>query len=785
MVNTTQPTTHHNNNNNDNNNPDAFVLKRMNAFDSFHSTQILQTNGKSYHSSHALHYSINSTTIDTQLPLTRMTSVHYDNDVHSPMLLHPTEPCNESNQPSNRINNHIINLPLLSNKPIRVDPNDLDTEDNLMFFPANMQPIHDHGEYLYDAEQLKSMVALVKPHCKAVSEAIVIARQDEVRTIEESLNSSNTQQRIPLAKFASSHTTSSVTPTVKKWVSMILSDQCIDYSCMPTYNPSVPSTMIWTIERCAHFLIHGLLPSITVAASHMEECITDFINDFMIPKVMIPQGNAVVGFSYGLCVDLSNIIECMIKCFVSSTIVHTLLNAIATLLPQPVVTVFEEKQVSGLYETLINTMLKLPAIPSKPELKTTVMPTRPSMDDAQFQVISDPIMRESEYQASVARYEIELIECKKKISKDRVMFDRRLRQYRLAHTQKSRAFDYLKSLSTLFPSPLMMKGNLCRKKTMLCVKKRVESVSMSSSAIISDESTKRGTQVEVFKFKIMGVNPHPHQDFFDAIFFACILKAMTVLSETCLDDNDTMSESFSAHRVIENSSLDAMFNSLQKAHIIRELNDDNVIKGLRVLMTIDRFIEITRFNVVANKSLAVIESRRQLLRYMCQKVADIMSVPLKKIHSRCVALQLLSLFESLQVYQVLDRLPSDSDHDDMTAIMSQDPCSDVTQCRYAKALYSILTLDDGEQVLSLPSLQLAVMFVSYNPMKYETIVSVCDRVITWMKQHHRSSIQSIQILLEIVGMIKNVELLPIQRRKVLGRWNKEGKRMLLSYVNMA
>lgn len=570
--------------------------------------------------------------------------------------------------------------PFLASKTAALDEPETEA-DKSYFRDADFKPFQDYGELFEDENKMKGALESVRDEVVRVSDSISESHQKYLKT-KKMGSSSSRHAAINSFIKNNKHLTES------EWLKMVLRGESVDFF---QFYANSTDLSLWTVTRCRQFIV-VVIPSI-VYSPHLEEVLLDFLNDFFLPHI-VKSANAAMRTETdrnNLSSELTKIAVEMIKELITPVIFDKFVSYI-----QPVIT---QNHADLLYETLVETM-KTFKVPRKYVPEELTLPLKPSHKDAKYKTFKALDAKLKAFKADMENYqtEIDILKAKLERNNDRkAAFQADLIRVKKIH--KSRSFDYLKCLVTNFGDPIMRPDSRWIKGIYLDMPKDVTGV---DDVVDTDELTSPVRAA-------MGPDAHENQDFFDALFFSRILRACLVLDHTI---------NFVAIH------LDPFLKSYQIDQIDTRI-------GFRYLIAVNRFIKITRFNVVANVLPQLINYRRYLLAYLTRNGATYMGIETKKVQSRAITFELLSLFESLHLYQ-------------MYTVNSTEYHAD----RF-EAIFSVKNLE-----FNIP-----IIYLAYNPLSYPTISRI-------MKDSGLSK-SRVGAYMEIFAAMNNVELLPMLQRKVL------------------
>lgn len=595
-----------------------------------------------------------------------------------------------------------------------------DTEQNIAFFPDKFKPFRYYGEFPADAEKMAKCVADSGPLSLQVSAAVSKIRAKNLKAHYSEGCKSRHSVALEFAKKASE-----AGLMEGQWIHHILAGGIVDFFAVPFdfISPTEP----WTVARGRRFII-ALIPSL-FHSPHVEENFSDFLNDFFLTKIVKKATtNQIVSESDRIfqSSELTKIAREMIKQLIPSPIFEKFISFV-----QPNLT---PNDTESLYETLVETMINFKlAQPFRAPLN--VLPTPPSRTDPRYDRYRRKSSREIAYAEDEKMYAQAMVGYKKMAAHIRAQERFHSEYSRNKRNQKNRSFEYLKILVNYLADPIMRPNSRWTNVSLLKVP-NADASEMGSSAKV-DQSAEKSTapsspqtrskkrpaakaeatakaQEPTMDQLLFGINAHENQDFFDALFFSRILRACLILDRTV---------SF------VQEYLDPFLMEIT-ARVT------NTPVGLRYLKAIDKFILLTRFNVVANVHPQIISYRRFLAAYLCRSGAKIMAVEPKKVHSRAVSMELFSLFESIHLFQVFGV---------------------GTEEENMKLLGAILAVREL-------SFQIPIIFLTYNVLNYIKIAEVIEKTF---RENRWLSFSKSNAYYEIFAMSKNVDLLPIHDRKVL------------------
>lgn len=567
-----------------------------------------------------------------------------------------------------------------------------ETEVGRNYFRHGFKPFQDYGEFVYDKDQLRAAVEIAKPSSERVAQQMDQRREQTSKRRGREVKSVRHAEALEYAKLAA------LSKLIEsEWIYKIINGGTIDFLSYFEEIDDTEELQNWTVKRCAEFIV-ALIPSV-MFSSNFEEVLIDFFDDFFIPQILPMENEKLTSTSdqIKLVNELVTIGKEMIKHSISHTIIENFLRIIQDL--------FTDAESEKLYETLVDTMNKF-KIP-KPFVSNRVAP---SLDDEKYSEISDKEERESTFQADLDKH------------KEKVMREERKARYqedliRVKHIHKARSFETLRILVSLFPGPIMRpdsrwcSGNYLRMPRYIA---NAEDFFSSTTEEGNHESSKRKKKKKLVDQKLFGEAAHENQDFFDALFFSRILRA-------CLVQEDII-------ELVANV-LDPFLRSYQ-------ITIPDSPLSFRYLKVVDKFINITKFNVVANVPPPIINYRRYLIAYLIRNGANWMGIVPSKVQSRAIAFEFLSLFEAVHLYQVVD--PSNAQERE----------------KRMKILISTKEID----------YKIPIIYYCYNPILYSSIARIIEEV---SMEDLTISISKLNGYYEIFAMAKNVDLLPIYDRKVL------------------
>lgn len=593
-----------------------------------------------------------------------------------------------------------------------------DTEQNIAFFPDKFKPFRYYGEFPADAEKMAKCVADSGPLSLQVSAAVSKIRAKNLKARYSEGCKSRHNVALEFAKKASE-----AGLIEGQWIHRILAGGIVDFFDVPFdfHSPTEP----WTVARGRRFII-ALIPSL-FHSTHVEENFNDFLNDFFLTKIVKKATtNQIVSESDRIAQssELTKIAREMIRQLIPSAIFDKFISFV-----QPNLT---PNDTESLYETLVETMINFKlAQPFRAPLN--VLPTPPSRTDPRYDRYRRKSSKEIAYAEDEKMYAQAMVGYKKMAAHIRAQERFHSEYSKNKRNQKNRSFEYLKILVNYLADPIMRPNSRWTGVSFLKVP-REDSSEMAmegrGSSVKVDQPAEKTTAPSSPKTRskkrpaakaeatakettmdqlLFGINAHENQDFFDALFFSRILRACLILDRTV-----SFVQEYLDPFLMENTA-----------------RVTNTSVGLRYLKAVDKFILLTRFNVVANVHPQIISYRRFLAAYLCRSGAKIMAVEPKKVHSRAVSMELFSLFESIHLFQVFGV---------------------ATEEENMKLLGAILALREL-------SFQIPIIFLTYNVLNYGKIAEVIEN--RW------HSLNKSNAYYEIFAMSKNVDLLPIHDRKVI------------------
>lgn len=568
-----------------------------------------------------------------------------------------------------------------------------ETEEGRNFFRSVFKPFQDYGEFIYDEEKLQAAIETVRPLSQQVTEEIASIREENIKKISREITSVRHEEALKYARAAIK-----LGLIEGNWIHTIINGGAVDFLSYYKAIQDTEEISKWSVRR-GRKLICAMIPSI-MFSSNFEEVLIDLLDDFFLSHVLeIENENLQTKEDQeAMLKELIKIGKEMIKHSLSHTIIEAYLIYIKPLLSLSDYDVF--------FETLVDTMNKF-LIP-----KPFVAPKR-----------KQPLLSDEEYSGIVndeegkQLYQAELDEYNKKVKKD----ERKARYHedliRVKQIHKARSFDTLKVLVSLFPESVMkpdsrwINGNYLR---MPKYQIGVEEEKISEDKQDGKTESSRKKKKLMIDQKLFGPTAHENQDFFDALFFSRILRACLVLENTI---------------ELTANTLDPFLKSFQITIFDSPLS-------FRYLKVVDKFIRITRFNMVANTPPPIINYKRYLIAYLIRNGANWMGIVPSKVQSRAINFEFLSLFEALHLYQVVD------------------PSSAEERQQRMKALMSTKDID----------YKLSIIYFTYNPIQYQTIATIIEEV---SREVSSISFSKLNGYYEIFAMAKNIDLLPINERNVL------------------
>ena len=562
-----------------------------------------------------------------------------------------------------------------------------ETEEGRHFFRPVFKPFQDYGVFDSQDAKLKAAIEIVRPLSHAVTDMVAAKREESIKNRSRDMTSSRHEVALKYAKSARN-----LNLIEGDWLYIVLNGGAVSFF---DYYESIKDTeeiRKWSVRRCRK-LICAMIPSI-MFSSNFEEVLIDFLDDFFLPHVLKNENDALESEEEqdALIKEITKIGKEMIKNCISPAIIESYISYIKPLLT--------ENEAEDFYEALVDTMENF----TIPKPFVAAKKIKPDIGDVKYSQITSKAEKLKTYKDDLIEYEE-----KNRREQRKVRYQDDLIRVRRIH--KVRSFDTLRVLVTHFPEPIMNSNSRWINENYLkmpCNKSKTEEKEME----IDDKLAKKDKNL-IDKL-IFGDDSHENQDFFDALFFSRVLRACLVLENTINFVALYLDPFLKKHRTVEIDSR----------------------KGFRFFKTVDKFIRITRFNVVSNALPQIINYRRYLIAYLIRNGANWMGIVPSKVQSRAINFEFLSLFEALHLFQVVD--PSDA----------------------AEREQRIKVLISTKDI----SYQIPIIYYAYNPIPYQAIARVIEQV---SKEVPGISFNKLNAYYEIFAMAKNVDLLPITERKVL------------------
>ena len=578
-----------------------------------------------------------------------------------------------------------------------------ETEEGRNFFPPVFKPFQYYGELQENAPKMAEAVKTTQGLSAIVSDKVTEIRNEKLKVKDR--DSSISRHEVAL-KYA--ETVSSVGLPEGDWIHLFLAGGIVDFAAIPFDDQiGAPEDDEWTLIRCRRFIC-AIIPSIQFSP-HFEEVLTDFMNDFFLPRVVKKSSEwAVTEIDrIRLSRELTQIARKMIKELICPSIFDSFLISVHPIL--------SESDCEYLYAVLVETMDKF-TVPDPLTVVHRSEPRKPSHKDEKYKSIhGGKAAKTLVYNEDMAAYELALKAYQIELKRDERKARYQEEVIRYKNIQKSRSFEFLKNLINYIPGPVMKPDSIWINRKYFNMKKREKEATREITQSSTSVSQKKSSRLSQSDRLIMGLDSHENQDFFDALFFSRILRA-SLISENMVD------------------FLSIHIQPFLRFHRI-EINDSP--QGFRYLKSVNKFMKITRFNLVANVHPQIINQRRYLVAYLIRDGANWMGILPSKVQSRCITLEFISLFESLHLFQVLGPQSSMEFRADR-----------------------LKTLISTKEI----SFQIPIIFFAYNPVEYQVILKIIESVL---RENPEISISKLNAYYEIFAMAKNIELLSIYERKVL------------------
>lgn len=615
-----------------------------------------------------------------------------------------------------------------------------ETPETLAYFPESMRPFQSYSgvdEAFLETDNVPQLDQTTKEEIKNVLERANQERADKKRERSENLAAGGKSRHSFAIKYAQWAASQSLIEST--WIRALLVGESIEFEEV--------SPVGWTIERGIQFC-NAVISSI-IHDSHFEESLEEFLHQFFLPKVLNPAIKKEDFEAKMIAFSSSSSSSPTASCAANSTkytktrieisaqVSRLATEMISNLISPSIFSFFIEfcepcltfEDADSLYQALHDTMLVLsiPKSSKKPKSPSIQRPTAPKVDDPLY--ATDQALYSLALAAYVEKledYDREL----KEISRQRRYREEKIRVRRI---HKNRSFYFLKALVTHLPQPINCVDSRWSRGYLLSIPPSTvdegdgededEEKKTSSEKKKHDRHRKRKShrnkhgKNDEEKQQLQNPPPlatkHENQDFFDALFFAKILRALLVLDDSVF---------------FVQVKLEAFLASFHTEIIDSPLS-------IRYLRVIDRFMAISRFNVVANVLPRIIDYRRFVLYYLINTGAEHMGVLPVKVFSRSIVLGLASLFEALQLYQLYPT-PSHKERTDRLLTLLRTP----------------------DLLFHIP-----IIFVLYNPIDFADIVPIIETAL------REKTIPTLRLhaYAEIFAMTKNIDLLPLLQRKVL------------------
>lgn len=573
-----------------------------------------------------------------------------------------------------------------------------ETEDTFEFFPDSFKPFQDYGKFVQDEPKLLGAIGSAKNLSQEITKEVIKRRSKNLQA--KYREGSKSRHEIAL-KYAAKATEEG--RPEGDWIHLFLAGGVVDFTEIPFNTQSPLEDDEWTLRRCREFIC-AIIPSIEFNAN-FEEVLSDFMTDFFkkVLKKAIDQNMNVEAVSQ----ELTQVARRMIKGLISPTIFSSFLSYAHSHL--------SAADAESLYSVLVETVERF-SIPEPMVMPVREEPREPRKKDSKYKTIKGgKAAKEKVFEEDKVEYKKALKQYNNLVAHDLLKARYHDDVIRYKNIQRTRSFEFLKFLVTYLPEPILRPNSPWLSPNYLSVKRREPETSTSTTATTTTASTKANSSKGMIDKLIMGQNAHENQDFFDALFFSKILRGCLIL-ENSID--------FVAEQI----------DPFLKSHQIKVI--DSTI-GFRYLKAINKFIKITRFNVVANEIPQIINYRRYLVAYLIRDGASWMGLVPSKVQSRCITLEFLSIFESLHLYQVLG---SNKDMD--------------FRADRLKTLISTKEI----------SFQIPIIYYLYNPIEYQVVLLIIESVL---KEVPEISMSKMNACIEIFAMAKIIPLLSIYNRKVL------------------
>ena len=497
----------------------------------------------------------------------------------------------------------------------------VETEDNRKYFPPCFKPFYNYGEIPTDMAKMEKF--LMNPEARRFChEATDEVERDRAKKLNARYKVGAKSRHSVALEFATEAKKCGLIEG--RWVHRILAGDTIEFFDVPFDfdSPTEP----WTVTRGRKF-ITALMPSL-LHSLHVEENLVDFLDEFFLDKVVVKACDEVISEAdkIALSSELTKIAKEMIKYLISSAIFEKFISFV-----QPVIL---PKDADSLYETLVETM-KTFKVPSSYKSSELTLPVCPAVNDIKYssKKLRNKAAMIAAFNQDMEAYKKALDDYYKKVSHEKVQERFHNERYKSKKNQKNRSFEYIKILVHYLADPIMRPNSRWVNGSFLHMKKAdtSESATGDSEEKESEESAKKKPKKSTSTDElIFGQNAHQNQDFFDALFFSRILRACLILDHTVSFISENLEPFFSMYKIGLNSSP----------------------IGFRYLKAINKFFFLTRFNVVANVHPQVISYRRYLAAYLCRNGAQSMGVEPSKVQARSVSMELFSLFEAINLFQV-------------------------------------------------------------------------------------------------------------------------------------
>jgi len=588
--------------------------------------------------------------------------------------------------------------------PFRTDTESLhkpEPQESLKYFPESMLPFQEYPEFKSTFPDFTVDLDKMLQDFKDAEQGRALAKTNRLKTLSKTRHS----RAVEYSRMAAASGLIEA-----EWISACLVGDVPLFSEVSVEN--------WSVKRGFHF-ITAVVSSI-VFDPHYEEVLEDFLRDFFLPRVVRPTFEAATHdprAKQELSRDLANIAIEMIANLISPALFDRFIEFTHR--------AFTFEDADSLYKTLHDAMmfLSIPR-PYKASSARTVKPIPPDRNDPLY--LNDQGLFDSALLAFQEEFDAYTQETRKFEKHRRNRED----EIRVKRMHKMRSFEFLKVLVTHLAEPIVVVDSKWTRDHLLKVPvASIEQELKGEEETKQDRkhkksSKKRTTAAAAAKTATAAIEPkqeelprstrHENQDFFDALFFAPILRAVLMLGDPIDFIHFHLDPFLKAHRS----------NGAFESHM-----------SISYLRTVNRFISITRFNVVANCLPKILDYRRYILAYLVNNGAYLMGAPPKKIQSQAITLGLLNLFESVHLYQIYGPLTEQEREDRLMAL-----------------------LRGSAEIFQYP-----IIFLIYNPMDFTKIA----RVIELAMKEKLSSPGKLQAYAEIFAMTKNIDLLPIAQRKVI------------------